>query len=171
MSFNPSSSHYRREHAPSRLYLPSDITVTLMHNDFKEKFPNYSCSHDLYRTEVKKMNIAFTKLGNEDCEKCEEYSHPKNSLDNDCEACKLWKVHLKYVEYTRKAYQEDVANANNQTNFLAVSGDLQKVIMLPRIDMFKRVLFTRRISVYNESFVPLGTQKNIFRWQFYGTKG
>ncbi|CAH1110446.1 unnamed protein product [Psylliodes chrysocephalus] len=171
MSFHPLNSHYRREHAPSRLYLPSDINITLMHNDFKEKFPNYSCSYDLYRTEVKKMNIAFTKLGNEDCEKCEEYSfhntsHTKQSLDNDCETCKLWKDHLKFVEYTRMAYQEDVAIANNQepnqTNFLAISADLLKVIMLPRIDMYKRILFTRRISVYNESFVSLGSQKKHF---------
>lgn len=171
MSFNPANSHYRREHAPRRLYLPSDINITLMYNDFKEKFPRLSCSYDLYRTEVKKLNIAFTKLGNEDCEKCEEFSfhnvsHTKQSLDNECEICKLWKVHLQYVEYTRMAYQKDVERANklepNQTTFLAVSADLQKVIMLPRIDMFKRVLFQRRISVYNESFVPLGSQKKHF---------
>lgn len=63
-------------------------------------------------------------------------------------------------------YQKDVANASklqsNQTNVLALSADLQRVIMLPTIDMFKRVLFTRIICIYNESFVPLGTQKNIF---------
>jgi hypothetical protein len=29
--------------------------------------------------------------------------------------------------------------------------------MLPRLDMFKAVLFTKRIVVFNESFVPLGT--------------
>ncbi|KAF2904979.1 hypothetical protein ILUMI_01201 [Ignelater luminosus] len=34
--------------------------------------------------------------------------------------------------------------------------------MLPRINMFKKVLFTKRISVYNESFVPLSTQKKHF---------
>lgn len=142
-----------------------------MYNDFKEKFPTFSCSYDLYRTEVKKLNISFTKLGNEDCEKCEEYSfhnvsYTKQSLDNECEICKLWKIHLQHVEYTRMAYQKDVENVTkmgtNQTNILAVSADLQKVIMLPRIDMFKRVFFTRRISVYNESFVPLGSQKKHF---------
>lgn len=41
MSFNPSVSHYRRVHAPDRFYLPSDITVTLMFQDFCQKFPNF----------------------------------------------------------------------------------------------------------------------------------
>lgn len=34
-SFNPSISHYRREHAPERLYLPSDININLT---FKKLF-------------------------------------------------------------------------------------------------------------------------------------
>ncbi|KAF2891416.1 hypothetical protein ILUMI_14757 [Ignelater luminosus] len=71
MSFNLTNSHYRREHVPLRLYLPCDIKVSLMYNDFKNKFPNLICSYDLYRQEVKKLNIAFTKLGNEASEKCD----------------------------------------------------------------------------------------------------
>ena len=35
MSFHPCVSHYRRAHAPNRLYLPSDITVKKMYNDLK----------------------------------------------------------------------------------------------------------------------------------------
>lgn len=33
--------------------------------------------------------------------------------------------------------------------------------MLPRIETIKTVMFTRRIIAFNESFVPLGSQKNI----------
>lgn len=36
-SFNPTISHYRREHAPCRIYLPSDLTFTSMHQDFLKK--------------------------------------------------------------------------------------------------------------------------------------
>ena len=32
--FNPAVHHYRREHAPNHLYLPSDITITDIHADF-----------------------------------------------------------------------------------------------------------------------------------------
>lgn len=33
-SFQPTVSHYRREHAPKTRYLPSDITIKFMHEDF-----------------------------------------------------------------------------------------------------------------------------------------
>lgn len=38
---------------------------------------------------------------------------------------------------------------------------MQKDIMLPRIDRFKVILFTKRLSVYNESFVPVGKGRNV----------
>lgn len=39
-SFSLCISHYRREHAPNKLYLPNVISITDMFNDFKEKHPN-----------------------------------------------------------------------------------------------------------------------------------
>lgn len=33
--------------------------------------------------------------------------------------------------------------------------------MLPRIDTFKSVLFSKRILVYNESFVPVGKKSKM----------
>lgn len=39
--------------------------------------------------------------------------------------------------------------------------DLQKVMMLPQTEQFKEVVFTRRIVVLNESFVPLGKKQKI----------
>lgn len=42
------------------------------------------------------------------------------------------------------------------------SVDLQKVIMLPRMDGIKKVIFTKRIISFNESFVPMGeNQKHL----------
>ncbi|KAH9643380.1 hypothetical protein HF086_015494 [Spodoptera exigua] len=75
-SFNPSISHYRREHAPNRKYLPSDLTVISMYRDFYERqnmkdLPIHEqISYDYYRKVVKKLNICFTKLGHEECEVC-----------------------------------------------------------------------------------------------------
>ena len=33
--------------------------------------------------------------------------------------------------------------------------------MIPRMEMFKTVLFTRKIIAFNESFVPLGETKSV----------
>lgn len=46
----------------------------------------------------------------------------------------------------------------NDRDLLGVSFDLQKVILLSKIDSFKRVSFTRKLTAYNESFVSLGKQ-------------
>lgn len=66
-SFNPSSSHYRREHAPLRRYLPTDITIKSMYENFKQKHQNIQLSHYLYREVVSSFNISFAKLGHEEC--------------------------------------------------------------------------------------------------------
>ncbi|XP_074035367.1 uncharacterized protein [Leptinotarsa decemlineata] len=69
-SFHPCISHYRREHAPNRLYLPHDITIRSMHADYLQKFPQNKISYYTYRKVVSDMNISFTKLGNEECDHC-----------------------------------------------------------------------------------------------------
>lgn len=160
MSFNPSVSHYRRVHAPDRLYLPSDITVTLMFQDFCQKFPNFICSYDKYRKVVKSKNISFAKLGNEECELCESYQihnpeHKPESLNENCDICCTWRDHIKKAKDSRTRYNLD-KEYNYDENTLCVSVDLQKIVMLPRLEMFKRAIFAQRLTTYNESFVPVG---------------
>lgn len=72
MTYDPKISHYCREHAPNRSYLPSDITVTILHEQFCTSNPDVSVSLEFYRKVVKNyMNISFAHLGNEECEtKC-----------------------------------------------------------------------------------------------------
>ena len=75
--YNPAVHHCRREHAPNRLYLPSDITVAKMHADYiatEEKI-----STETYRKCVKEMNISFAVLGQEECEDCKAYLEHKKS--------------------------------------------------------------------------------------------
>ncbi|VVC98686.1 unnamed protein product [Leptidea sinapis] len=74
MTYNPAISHYRREHAPRRLNLPSDITITMMHTDFNKLYPDLACSYEVYRRVVKKLNMSFAVLGNEECELCAVYN-------------------------------------------------------------------------------------------------
>jgi len=67
-SFKAGISHYRRQHAPKRLYLSSDLNITAMHKSYPE---NDKVSFEVYKREVRKQNISFAKLGNEECELCE----------------------------------------------------------------------------------------------------
>lgn len=43
------------------------------------------------------------------------------------------------------------------------SADMEKVIMLPRLEMFLRVIFCNRIVAFNETFVPIGQQSDVRR--------
>ncbi|KAG5885830.1 hypothetical protein JTB14_017200 [Gonioctena quinquepunctata] len=160
-SFNPSISHYRREHAPDRRYLPEDINIKFMWNDYNNKNKNDQCSYDVYRNVLKNMNISFTKLGHEQCETCEIFSfheHPKDIQPN-CEKCEEQTGYLEKVKKARAAYQKDKFQKDKK--MMCYSVDLQKVIMLPRMDQYKIVLFTPRIVIFNESFVPVGEQKHL----------
>lgn len=183
-SFNPTISHYRREHAPNRRYLPSDVSIVMMYNDFKAKHPAINFSYYLYRDVVSKMNISFATLGHEECFTCAAFknhesstNHDSKNLQNNCAECCSWNKHIGMANSARQQYQID-AEADNP-NILACSADLQKVryyiyfiyftasfrfkvIMLPRCEMFKEVIFVPRIIAFNESIVPIGRRHKKF---------
>lgn len=158
-SFNPTIHHYRRSHAPKRKYLPSDLTIKAMHENYiGEKLGE--CSYDLYRTVVSKdLNISFAQLGHEECETCEVYelhdkTHPGKPLDFQCETCNGYPGHKERYTVSRMIYDSHKGLSTEDHEY--VSGDLQKVDMLPRMSMFKQVLFTPRVIAFNESIVPIG---------------
>lgn len=164
MGFHPESSHYRREHAPFRLYLPSDVmTISKMHKFFVASNPNKPCSYDYYRKVVEKLKISFTKLGHEKCEQCEEYLQHKHMFGIDefnCEICIKHVRHRRFYTQARIHYNADKITADDPRH-VKVAGDMEKVIMIPRMEEFKEVIFTKRICVFNETFAPLGGSSNI----------
>lgn len=86
-NYNPMISHYRREHAPNNFYLPSDINITIMHQNFIEKYPDMAVSFETYRRTLRDMNISFTHLGHEECEQCALFKIHKESSGCNQEPC------------------------------------------------------------------------------------
>lgn len=171
-SFHPTMSHYRREHAPNRKYLPSDLNVRDMYKDFCEKSgiterspPEDCVSYDHYRRVIKDLNISFAKLGNEECETCEIYKIHNSNMEirhRNCTECKIYEEHHRRYVLARQKYNEDKTcqmNIQGNSDTMYYSVDLEKVIMLPRLDEFKIVMFCPRLILFNESFVPLGDKK------------
>lgn len=68
---NPNTSHYRRAHAPNRLYISPEYNITMMYKDFCSSYPDKKVSYTYYYGKVKSMNISFVKLGEEECERCD----------------------------------------------------------------------------------------------------
>lgn len=130
-AFNPIISHYRREHAPNRRYLPSDLTIAAMYKDFTAKYAEGTVSYELYRKAVANKNISFVKLGHEECWLCECFElhkktaqHDEASNQNDCNECQSWVIHRQRYRNAREEYTKD---AENESGKFCVSADLQKV--------------------------------------------
>ncbi len=76
LKFKPCISHYRREHAPNRLYLPSELDISEMYQDYENDCKERgwkSLGYISYYRQVKAMNISFASLGCEECELCDGY--------------------------------------------------------------------------------------------------
>ncbi|KAL1373616.1 hypothetical protein pipiens_018569 [Culex pipiens pipiens] len=99
--FGPTISHYRREHAPNRLYLPSDLRQKSMYDDYQQTHTS-KVSYSLYSRVVNEMKISFVKLGHEECEACvsaEEHQkisgHQFDEAGPTCSMCADQIIHLR----------------------------------------------------------------------------
>ena len=101
--YHPCVSHYWWEHAPQWLYLPPELSITEMHNDYKLKAQNLVCS-ETYCSQVAKMNISFVKLGEEKCEVCTQYNQVHEHSDNEITN---WNENIKRASIARRHYRFD----------------------------------------------------------------
>nr|CAH7741733.1 unnamed protein product [Callosobruchus chinensis] len=82
-------------------------------------------------------------------------SHTRDNTEISC----MQKVvaHKERADKSRMQYLEDKNKEDKDTTIY--SSDMEKVIMSPHLDMFKSAIFTHRITVYNESFAPVGKKQ------------
>ena len=171
-SYHPSVSHYRRKHAPFRLYLSPEINMVAMYKDFNGKYPKM-VSREFYRQQIKKYNISFCKLGEEECDFCLLFQSHVHDVDEEdslttagdfiymkqCEICNEHQLHMQNATSSRQQYREDKEkNCGDKEKFFSV--DMQKVIMLPVMLGVKKCIFTPRLTAYHLIFAPLGGKKN-----------
>lgn len=161
-SYNAGISHYRREHAPKRLYLPHELSVDEMHKDYLSKHPDNIIHYSTYLRRIQVKNISFAKLGMEECEICNEltlvdHEQVDGICIETCQPCAKRSNHKLAYKEARQAYELDGKTMEPCT--IVRSVDLQKVIMLPRIPGLKTVCFTRRLIIFHETFAPVGVYK------------
>lgn len=149
MQYSPTSSHYRREHAPHVLYLPSDLSAQKMFDSFNERQlekNEASCSYGFYCKMLKELNIKFTQLGHEECERCHAHQIHENQTGHSaktgkneqgessstdqskCKMCSNWKDHISQAISGREEYDDDRSNVRMHGSVFSV--DLQKVTLI-----------------------------------------
>lgn len=149
-SFNPSLSHFRREHAPFVRYLSSDITVSFMHKHFKDTFPDIPCSYEVYRKTLREMNISFSMPSEDKCSTCLFYE--MNMTDDNEEKAKK---HNEEQRKARKEYNVDSEKYNNSDDVQLFAVDMQKVLLIPRMPDVKDSFFCSRLVAFNETFASM----------------
>ena len=163
--YKPSISHYRREHAPLRRYLSSDLTLKEMHKNFCET-SGRQVSMNFYYKAFKELNISFAVLGQEECETCHQFFLHKQRCECEvvCEHYSAFVSHRKKYRMAREMYQHDTMS-EAISSCPTFAADLQKVILIPRMDQFKSNIFTSRLVVFNETFSPVGSRKLNKTWK------
>ncbi|XP_062557222.1 uncharacterized protein LOC134222094 [Armigeres subalbatus] len=160
--YNSCISHYRRVHAPNRLYLPTDLSIIKMHKNYNETHEP-GVSYQFYGRTLKSLNIAMVKLGHEECETCISAKLHQKTLGHSiedlassksCAICRDFKEHRRLYTEARVEYEQDGESVTPGHVVLAV--DLQKVIQLPRLDGLKTIVFSQRLIAFNETFAPVG---------------
>ena len=115
MTFNLQVSHYRRAHAPNRLYLPSDINIKFMFAHYIKNLESQTdaVSYVSYCPVLKEMKISFTKLGEEECEICSKHELHKLTSHVDmveCEMCVNFSAYQNKLREARESYSKDKAS-------------------------------------------------------------
>ena len=112
LSYAPAAPHYRYMHSPKRRYLPPDLSIRKMHQDFTETHGKM-CSLESYRKIVKELNIGFTNLSKEECEACKLHELHKDGCETlgqesgECDACASHKVNIEEAKQARGEYRCD----------------------------------------------------------------
>ena len=133
-SYHPQISHYTRSHAPLRRYLPVNITLTMMVQDFNAKHPECQVSYSMYRLVFKKQRITFGNPKQDLCELCisEKIHLKKPHLPGEpaCLQCGRFVLHQKYFTICRQFYQRDCTSAAIQDgNTVIYAMDMQRVLL------------------------------------------
>ena len=155
-SFRPQVSHYKREHAPLRRYLPAGLSVTYMHQHFSSQ-PGNECSYSAYFRVFKEHNISFNQPEMDLCQTCllhtnkhgDEAEH--NCENCDCEECQKYAPHKVRATKARDAIHKDTTLMDQNDNILVVTADMQKAISMPKLPT-KQHYFARKIVLFNETF-------------------
>ncbi|CAG5058725.1 unnamed protein product [Parnassius apollo] len=149
----------------------------MMYENYCEKEPEINVSYEFYRNVVNELKISFTKLGHEECELCEKFSihNPNTAIRHrNCEECQEYEDHHTRYISARKKYEEDIESQTKQksTDTIIFAVDLEKVIMLPRMEEFKTVMFCPRLIIFRVLFLSVtkGYMELAKHWESYGTK-
>lgn len=84
-------------------------------------------------------------------------------MEEGCEMCSSLSKHDILVRACRKLYKVFSENAQSSSSdeVVVFSADLEKVIMIPRLKMFKSIIFAPQLTAFNQTFAPVGVKSQL----------
>ena len=116
-------------------------------------------SDSFYYKAFKELNISHAKLGNEKCEQCHLFEQHKKDCKCEilCEFYTRQAKHQRRYRVARPSYESD-SNSQQSPTSPIFEADMQKVLLLPQMDQLKKIIFTPRLSIFNETFAEVGVK-------------
>ncbi|XP_074542663.1 uncharacterized protein pogza isoform X2 [Halichoeres trimaculatus] len=167
-SFYPTMSHYGRNHDHDQRFLPSDVSLRVMFDDFAT---THRTSLKRYQKALASYNVSFSRPGEEPCDLCLQHQHHMSVRHRDhdwvtnlqepppdCSTCSLWEEHQERMEQATRYYKRDARKPqSDEVSIRRV--DLQRVILLPRMPGVKQALTSKRVSVFHETFATISQRR------------
>lgn len=135
-SYHPQVSHYAREHAPLRIYLPATLSVKTLHQAYQQAHLGNPVCYTKYRRVFTHQRITFGNPKPDLCDLCHaakiHLKNPHKPGEPACLQCGQYVLHQKQFTICRQFYQQDTHNeaiADGHTAIFAM--DMQKILLLP----------------------------------------
>lgn len=163
--YRPQVSHYRRDHAPNRRYLPSELSISEIYRTFSDELISRgekTCSFPYFYKVFKQQNISFAVPENDLCTKCMKHkqAHPDDDT-HDCSSCSCascigFPEHKQHAHQARKGLAKDTQRMEcNQNDVIVTTVDMQKALCMPKLPI-KDYYFSRKLVLFNETFATPG---------------
>ncbi|CAG9827583.1 unnamed protein product [Diabrotica balteata] len=156
-------SHYTRNKNPNRIYLSSDLNVTLLYrlyNEYCQEQVNVSLSSDIYRrTFNNEYNLHFHVPQKDTCSKRDDYKLKKAATIDDNEIKQIefeieveHELPLRKAELARTSMKKDTEKAQTDYSYYVFTFDLEKALPFPKlitsIAYYKHMYLQGRLNIY-----------------------
>lgn len=149
-------SHYVREANPGRKYLPPNLNLKILYEEYKNMcneqdespLSNYMFRDVFYR----KFNLRFKAPLQDTCNYCDSMKHKINEAPiksvQRMELIQLREEHYSGVRLLSQEYKDYVNESKQSTDTIVLVFDLEKIFETPKLPT-SRVYYSRQLSTYN----------------------
>lgn len=149
-------SHYSRNHAPNRQYLPQELNVTRLYRSFLEKYCSDSNQppvsrqwyHEVFLTD---FNLTFAKPRVDTCSTCDELHIRVKAAESEVlkrATLNERKIHQMKATAATNEMANDAAQAKVSNDTCVISYDMQQQMYLPHLT-HSEMYYCRQLACCN----------------------